>query len=172
VVDDVLNPAEVRVALGWKAVLPADVVVRAIPVTDVEGEIGEDVVGLEVPVEIAAKGVRRFRAEVALNAADGEVHDGELPGGGIALLPVDGDVAHAPAVSFDEAFALHEEATGAVARVIDAAFVGGDHLDQDFVHALRGVKLAASFAFGAGELAEEVFVDAPEDIFRAVRFVT
>ena len=36
---------------------------------------------------------------------------------------------------------------------------------------MRGVELAAFLAFGAGELAEEVFVDPAEDVFRAIGFV-
>ena len=45
VVDEVLHPGEVGVALGRHAVLPAHVVVLAEPVGIVEGRIGEDEVG-------------------------------------------------------------------------------------------------------------------------------
>jgi hypothetical protein len=60
---------------------------------------------------------------------------------------------------------LHEHAAGAAAGIVDAAFVGGEHLDEEADDALRGVELAAFLALGAGELAEEVFVDAAEDVF-------
>jgi len=35
----------------------------------------------------------------------------------------------------------------------------------------RGIELAALFALGAGELGEEIFIHAPEDVFGAVRLV-
>ncbi len=77
VVDEVLHPGEVGVALGRDAELPAHVVVPAEPVGVVEGRVGEDVVGAEVGMEVAAEGVGVLGAEVGLDAADGEVHDGE-----------------------------------------------------------------------------------------------
>ena len=55
----------------------------------VEGWIGQDVVGLEVRVQVAVEAVGVFRAEVAVDAADGQVHLGQPPGGGVGLLAVD-----------------------------------------------------------------------------------
>src|SRR5439155_18402476 len=122
-------------------------------------------------MEIAPEGVRLLFAEIGFDAADGEVHHGEPAGGGVALLTVDADVAELAAVSFDEFFRLHEHAAGPAAGIVNAAFVGREHLDEETHNALRSVELAAFLAFGAGELAEEVFVDAAEDVFRAVRLV-
>ena len=77
---------------------------------------------------VAGEGVGRFLAEIEVDAADGHVHRGEAPGGGIALsrtpprarpsgslretksalpprrfvLPIDGEVAQLAAVFFDE----------------------------------------------------------------------
>ena len=130
VVDEVLHPGEVGVALGRDAVLPAHVVVLAEPVGVVEGRVGEDVVGAEVGMEVAAEGVGVLGAEVGLDAAQGEVHHGEAAGGGVALLAVDADVAELAAVGFDEFLRLHEHAAGAAAGIVDAAFVGGEHLDE------------------------------------------
>ena len=45
-----------------------------------------------------------------------------------------------------------------------AAFVGFKHGDEHLHDALRGVELAAALAFRAGELAEKVFIDAPEHV--------
>ncbi len=146
VVDDVLDPAEVGVALRWQAVFPPHVVVLAEPVADVEGKVGEDVVGLEVGVEVVAEGVSGVFPEIALDAADGEIHEGELPGGRVRFLAVDGDIAELAAVGLDEFLALHEEAAGAIAGVIDAALVRGEHEDQQLINALRGVELAAALA--------------------------
>ena len=58
----------------------------------------------------------------------------------------------------------------AAAGVVDAAPVGLEHLDQQAHDAAGGVKLAALLPLGAGELAEEVFVDAAEDVFGARLF--
>jgi len=143
-------------SLSRSARLPAHVVVPAEPVGVVEGWVGEDVVGAEVGIEVVAEGVGVLGAEVGLDAAQGEVHDGEAAGGGVALsrtpprarpsgslwetkwalpprrfvLAVDADVAKPAAVGFDECFRLHEHAAGAAARVVDAAFVGGEHFDE------------------------------------------
>ena len=162
VVDEVLHPGEVGVALGRDAVLPAHVVVLAEPVGVVEGRVGEDVVGAEVGMEVAAEGVGVLGAEVGLDAAQSEVHHGEAAGGGVALLAVDRDVAELAAVGFDEFFRLHEHAAGAAGGVVDAAFVGGEHLDEAAHDAGRGVELAAVLALGAGEAGEEILVNAPE----------
>jgi hypothetical protein len=72
------------------------------------------------------------------------------------------------AVGFNKFLALHEESARAVAAVIDAALVGGDHEDEELVHTLRGVELAAPLAFRAGETAEEVLIDAAKDVLGAV----
>ena len=47
-------------------------------------------------------------------------------------------------------------------------FVGFEHFDQAAHHATWRVELAAVLALGAGELGEEVFVNAAEDVLRAV----
>ena len=86
----------------------------------------------------------------------------------VALLPVDGDVADPAAVAFDEFLGLHEHAAGAAARVVDAALVGLQHLDQHAHDRARRIELAAALALGAGEAAEEVFVDAAENVLGLV----
>ena len=62
----------------------------AAPVADVEGRIGEDEVGLQVGVAVVVEGVAV--GDLAVDAADGEVHLRQPPGGVVGLLPVDGDV--------------------------------------------------------------------------------
>ena len=155
VVDEVLHPGEVGVAARRHAVLPARVVVFAAPVGVVEGRVGEDEVGLQIGMEVAVEGVGVLFAEIGVDAADGEVHHGQAPGGGVALLAVDADVAEPAAVGFDELLRLHEHAARAAAGIVDAAFVGREHLDQQADDALRGVELAAFLALGAGELARK-----------------
>ncbi len=139
----------------------------AAPVAVVERRVGQDEVGPQVGVQIAVEGVVAVVAEVGVDAPQGEVHLGQPPSGGVvALLAVDADVADAAAVGLNELLALHEHAARAAAGVVDAALVRGQHLDQQAHHAARRVELAALLALGAGELAEEVFVDAAEDVLR------
>ena len=68
----------------------------------------------------------------------------------------------------DEPLALHEHAAGAAARVVDAALIGCQHLDEHAHDMGRGIELPALLALGARELRQEVFVDAAEDVAGAV----
>ena len=92
VVQEMLDPGEVGVALWWDAVLPALVILQPLgpPVGDVEGGIGEDVVGLEIGMAVVVEAVSL--GDLRLNAPDGEVHLGHAPGGVVGLLAVYGDV--------------------------------------------------------------------------------
>ena len=79
VMDHVLHPAKVGVALGRGAVLPALVFGEplAAPVGDVERRIGEDEVGLEVWMAVVVEAVAMV--DLPLDAPDGEVHLCEAP---------------------------------------------------------------------------------------------
>src|SRR5690606_34302651 len=94
VMDHVLHPAKVGVAFGRGAVLPAHVVGQgfAPPVFDVERRVGHYEVGTQVWVLVVQEGVGVFLAEVEVDAPDGHVHGGQLPGGRVGLLAVHGDV--------------------------------------------------------------------------------
>ena len=65
---------------------------------------------------------------------------------------------------FDELFALHEHAGRAAARIVDAPLVRREPLDQHADHATRRVELPAILPLRTGELREEVFVDAAQEI--------
>jgi len=56
--------------------------------------------------------------------------------------------------------------------VVHPVAVRFEHLEQELDHAARGVELAALLALGAGELGEEVLVDAAEHVLGAGLFVT
>ncbi len=134
---------------------------------DVERRIGED------KVELAGGGVRVVVVAVDVAA----VAD-------VAFQPVHGEVEVAQAASFvglldaadgefggrvllvpgDEARRLHEHAAGAAGGVKDATVEGFDDFGQQLDDAARRVELAALLPFGAGELAEEVFIDATEGV--------
>ena len=81
-------------------------------------------------MERTAEGVFLLRSEVSLDTSEGEVHDGEAAGGGIALLTVNADVAELAAVGFHEFLTLDEHAAGAAGGIVDASLVRGDHLDE------------------------------------------
>src|SRR5664280_2665533 len=108
------------------------------------------------------------RAEVGLDATDGEVHLRQAPGGVVELLAVDGDVVAPPAVGLDEALGLHEHAARPAAGVVHPAGEGFDHVDEETHHDSWGVELAATLAFRRGELTEEVLVDPAEDVLLPV----
>ena len=78
--NDVLDPGEVGIARGRHSITPALVLAQtpAAPVADVEGRIGEDEVGLEVGEAVIVEGVAVLN--LALDAADGEVHLRQPPG--------------------------------------------------------------------------------------------
>ena len=65
--------AKLAFPLSWKAVLPRNVLVAAVPVRIVERRIGQHIFGLEVFVRVAAERVGVLRAEVAFDAAIGQV---------------------------------------------------------------------------------------------------
>ena len=117
-------------------------------------------------MQVAQEAVGRLRAKVGLDAADGKVHVRQPPSGRVGLLAEDREVGLLPAVRFHEALRLHEHAGRAAAGVIHAALVGFEHLDQQAHDAARREELAAELAFGSGELAEEVFVNAAKRVAR------
>src|SRR5690625_4587303 len=164
---DVLQPGVVGVAYRWHAELPARVFTQAVtaPVGNIKRRIGENIIKAQVAQLVLVEAALVVPADIGVDAAHGEVHFGQAPGGVVALLSVDGDVADAPAVFQHECFALHEHADAAAAVVVDTAPIVLEHLNQYPHYRLRGVELTAALAFGTGELAEEVFINAAEHVF-------
>ena len=118
VMDDVLHPGEVGVAFGRDAVLPTSIFAQAFaaPIGDVEGRVGEDKIGTQVGVAVMVEAVA-MRDHLGVNAADGQVHFRQAPGGVVRFLAVDGDiisgfaaVAVAAGVGVDEFDGLHKHA--------------------------------------------------------------
>src|SRR5262249_52020072 len=165
-VNDVLDPGVVRVPGGRSAVLPPLVVSEAFtaPVAHVESRVGEDEVRLEVGVEVLVESVSRLRAEVGLDASDGEVHLGQPPRRRVGLLAKDRNVPKPSPVLPDERLALDEHATRSATRVVHTPLEGLDHLHEEANHAAGGVELATLLALAAGELPKEVLVDPAEDV--------
>lgn len=170
VVDEMLQPGEIGVARRRRAVLPACVAAQllAAPVADVERRIGDDEIGFEVLVRVVQE--RAFVVPFdlrAVDAADGEVHFRQPPGGLVAFLSVNGNVADAALMFFDEFFRLHEHAAGAAARIEYPALVWFEHVHQQFDDAARSVELTALFAFRQCEFAEKIFEHMAEHVAAA-----
>ena len=118
------------------------------------------------------EGVGRHVAEVGADATNRQVHLGQLVGGAGLFLTVDRDVFFVALMAFNKFDRLYKHAAGAAAGVIDFAMIRLDHFGQQVNHAFGGVKLAAAFAFSGGEVAEEVFVNATDDVFFAGGFLS
>ena len=103
-------------------------------------------------MQIVVECVCRTRTEIGRDPADREVHFRETPRLRVGFLPIDRQVVAPAAMGFDELFRLHEHASGTAAGVVDAAFVGGEHFDEEADDAGGGVELAAVLHLGAGEL--------------------
>jgi len=103
-------------------------------------------------MQIAVETIGVLLAEVALNAANGEVHLRQPPGGVVRFLAVDADVADFATVGLDELFRLNKHAAGTAAGVIDAAFIRRKHFDKQAHDTTRRIELAALLTLGAGEL--------------------
>jgi hypothetical protein len=124
-------------------------------------------------VAVVVKGIA-LRDLAAVDAADGEVHARQAPSGVVRLLAVDRDVGLGTftlGMGAEELHRLHKHARRAAAGVVHPAAVGLEQLDQQLDHAARRVELAALLALGAGELREEVFVDAAEHVLCAAGLV-
>src|SRR5690349_19049467 len=120
------------------------------------------------------KAVSRLFAEITFDATNGEIHFGKPPCRGIAFLTENAEVALglaavavAGGVCFNKLDGLHEHSGRAATGIEDAAFVGCEHFNEELDDATSSVKLSALLPFGAGELAEEIFVDAPQNVFGA-----
>src|SRR5207253_9705840 len=92
-IDDVLHPGDVGVSDWWFAELPAFVVAQTVtdPIGDVERRVSEDKVGFEIGMAVIVKSVTV--GDLAVDAAQREIHFREAPCGVIAFLAVDADVA-------------------------------------------------------------------------------
>ena len=161
-----LNPGVIGVPLGGCPVGPSLVGAQELarPVAHVERGIGQDEVGFQVGVQVAKERISGLVTKVGLDAPERQVHMGEPPSRRVRLLAEDGNVRPTPAVSLDEPLGLDEHPARPATRVVNAAVVGLQHLDQQADHAGRGEEFAPELPLGLRELAEEVFVDPAEGV--------
>src|SRR5258708_20358558 len=123
---DVLEPAIVRVARWWRTIGPTRILPQPVasPVRHVERWVSEDVVKSSVLQFVLVEAALVVPPDVGVDAAHCEIHLGEAPRRIVRLLPVDRDVADAPAVTFDELLGLDEHATRPPPASIPATLVG------------------------------------------------
>ncbi len=112
-------------------------------------------------MQVVAEGVRVSAAQVAVNAADGQVHLAQPPGGGGVLLSIDIDIVFAAWCSStkraDWTNMPPEPQRGhgpCLYRVLSC--------HQQFYDAGRGIE----FTLAGAEFAQEVFIDPAQDILR------
>src|SRR5579875_4186291 len=91
--NNVLNPGEVGVPGGRRAILPALIFSQAVaaPTLHVERRIGQNVIRLEVWEAVVVETIPL--GDLAVNTAQGQIHLGQTPPGVIKFLPVNADVA-------------------------------------------------------------------------------
>ena len=130
----------------------------------VEGRIGHHKVGLAdqlVRVFVVGYGL----LDVALQAVDGQVHLGQADGGGVLFQAVEGELLGGVGVqALHEMRTLHEHAAGAAGRVEHDAACRFDDVGDQRDQGDRGKELAVVVGLQVGELGQEVFVDAAEDV--------
>lgn len=102
--------------------------------------------------------------DVAIQPVDEEVHPTEPIGEVLGFLTDEGQPLTVPG----EEIGLDEHAAGATAGIEDHALLGRQHRNQRPYDADRGEILAAPLALGAGKLADEVLIDAADQISPAV----
>ena len=167
--DHVLNPGEVGVARRGQPVLPAHVVLELFraPVGEVKGRVRHDEIRPQGGVLVVQEGIRRILAQIRLNAADGKVHLGQLPGGGVGILAIDRDILNIAAVVLDKLGRLDKHTARAAAGVIHPPAEGLEHLHQGPNHAGRREELAAPLALLRGKHGQTVFIGAAQNILLA-----
>lgn len=101
------------------------------------------------------------------DAVDGEVHLRHPPGALVVLLAIDLDVLGIAVVAADELIGLDELAARSATRVIDAAVLRLQDVDEHLDHAGGRIELTAALAFGPRELLEEILIDLAEQVSRA-----
>ncbi len=107
-------------------------------------------------------------ADICIDALHSEVHLGKTPGRVVDLLTINGNVIAPPTMLLNELFRLHEHSARTAAWVIDASFIGLQHLDQRSHHGTRRKELTAALAFGTRKAGEEIFVDPAQKILGPV----
>src|SRR5262249_27227472 len=95
---------------------------------------------------------------LGVDATDCEVHLRQTPSRVVGLLTVNGDVAELAAVGLDELFTADEHPARTAAGVVDAAFVRGQHFDENADDVRRRVELTAFLTLGACELGKKILV--------------
>ena len=106
-------------------------------------------------------------AQVGLDAPDGQVHLRHFPGGGVAVLAVNGDVVDVAAVALHKFCGLNKHAAAAAAGIVHPALEGLQHLHKRAHHAGGREKFASALAFLLRKHGQAVFISAAQDVLFA-----
>ena len=71
-------------------------------------------------------------------------------------------------VSLDKLHTLHEHAARTAAGVVNLATIGFNHFGNQADNRLGRIEFALTLAFGNGELAQEIFIDAAHHVLLLV----
>ena len=113
---------------------------------------------------VVVERIGRLLAQITGNATDGEVHLRQFVGCIRILLAIDGDIFPVAVVCLDELHALHEHTARTAARVVYLSTVGLDYFGNQIHDGLGRIVFAFSLALGNCELAQEIFVNAANQV--------
>ena len=108
--------------------------------------------------------VRCHFSEVCRDAANSQIHFAQLVRRVRIFLTVDRDFLFVTVMCFHELHGLHKHTARSAARVIENAIIRFNHFCNQIDNALRRIELALAFAFRKCKLAQEVFVDPPDNV--------
>jgi len=94
----------------------------------IEGRIGQNIIGFEVFVFVIMKCITQL--DPGVDSADRQVHLRQFVGRRVTLLAIDRDIPDLTPMRFDKLLTLHEHPSATAAPVIDASFIGFQHLHQ------------------------------------------
>ena len=164
--DHMLEPSKVGVVRRGRAVLPPHIVQQLVlsPAGQIEGRVSHDEVRLQLGVAVVEEGVGAELAQVGLNATDGQIHLGHLPGGGVGVLSKDGNLVDVAAVVLNEFGRLDKHAAAAAAGVVYPAIVRLQNLHQRFDHTGGGIEFPGQLALLLGKFGQTVLISAAQDV--------
>ena len=108
--------------------------------------------------------VRSHFPEVYRDTSNSQIHLAQFVRRICVLLSIDRDFLFVSVMRFHELHGLHKHTARSAARVIENAIIRFNHFGNQIYNTLRRVELALTFAFCKRELAQEVFVNPPDDV--------
>ena len=125
VVDDMLNPRKVGIAIGRCTVFPTHIIRQLIrpPIAQIERRIGHHEIGLQSRMAIIEKGIRIISPEIGLDTANRQVHLRHFPCRRIGILTINRYIIDISRVTLDELCRLYKHTTRTAARIVNTTFI-------------------------------------------------